>query len=143
MRYLMGAIFMLCLATPAFTAEAGFSQGSISALAGPADNPRLPDNRAAMSDSDDHRGGLARYAQNLATEVLPEAVGDGAAPPPEASSRTGSDGFQGGGTFDHFADQRTAQDGGGNALTGAGHEPPDESDMAHYNLMMKAWQKDQ
>ena len=141
MRHLICAIFVMCLVTPAITAEAGLSQDSISALAGPAGELRLPDRPLAMTNSADS-GGLAQYAQNLETGAQPEAVGNGTQPS-AATPRADSDGFQGGNTFEYFDDQRPTQNKNANVFTGTVPEPPDQSDMEHYNLMMKAWQKGQ
>ena len=141
MRRLICAIFLMCLAMPAFSAEAALPQDSIAVPAGLAAAPPRPDNdRLAVNSSADYSGG--QYAQNLETSALPETAGDGGQQP----ARSEADGFQGGGTFEHFDDQRRIGAGTGGDLPagyeGAGHEPPDQSDLDQYNLMMKAWQKD-
>lgn len=138
MRRLIFAVFMMCLATPALTAEADLFQGSIYAMTWPASGLRLPDNRLAIDDSPVHPGW--QYAQNLETGAPPEATTDGGTQPPAApAGRSDSDGFQGGGTFDPFVAQSQSEAAARHVNTG--HEPPDQLDLEQYNLMMKAWQK--
>ena len=143
MLRLIYALLVICMITPPFTADAGLPHNVIAVLAGPADGPRLPGSSLDVNPYAD--SGAGQYVQNLATDTQPELTDNDGAQPPAAAVRGDADGFQGGSTFDHFDDQRrtAGQENGALPIGSDGnHEPPDQSDLDHYNMMMRAWQKD-